>query len=217
MKLELEKQKLDLLRRMAGAGAPRAARKTKWLTPSTRRRLMQLAVGGVVVAALNDKHGFISLVITTLGATVSVVDATASASVQILQAGGNATVAATSIFVEALSVSSGIADDAWRGIDLHQVRAGRRVGKLLVSNMSMAQRWLATSGPGQLGSSADAIASSLNALQPEVLPFAEFEDVEFDPQGKLTSWRANLQLRNRGARSCARLHGDGDQLHTGVE
>ena len=38
LKLQIEQQKLDLMQRVAGAKAPaKAARKTKWLSASSRR------------------------------------------------------------------------------------------------------------------------------------------------------------------------------------
>ena len=100
---------------------------------------------------LRDTHGVRPLLSTTLGATITVVDASADVAMQVLQAGGNATVAATAVFVEALSVPMGIAEDAWKGVDLRNVGTSRRVGKLLTANLLLAQKWLHEQGPSQLG------------------------------------------------------------------
>ena len=60
-------------------------------------------------------------------------------------------VAVTSVFVDAMSLSSSVVDDAWRGVDLHNVRATRRVGRLLTENVSVALQWLRESGPTEAG------------------------------------------------------------------
>ena len=128
---------------------------------------------------------------TTLGATITVVDASAEAAVQVLQAARNATVAATAAFVvEGLSVSIGIAEDAWKGVDLHTVRAQRRVGKLLTANLSLAQKWLHEQGPSQLGTVSGVISESMSVLDGSTAPFVEFEDTLFDPHGSLVTWIA---------------------------
>ena len=53
-------------------------------------------IGDTAILVLNAvrEYGLLSLVSTTLGAAITVVDASAEAAVQVLQAGGNATVAA---------------------------------------------------------------------------------------------------------------------------
>ena len=58
----------------------------------------------VAVVGLRAKHGLILLISTLLRATISVVDAVAVAAVRVMRARGNATVAASSVFVAALSV-----------------------------------------------------------------------------------------------------------------
>ena len=108
----------------------------------------------------------------SIGATVSIVDASAEAAVLVLQAGGNATVAASSVFVDAVSLGGSVIDDAWHGIDLHNVLAVRRVGKLLSANISVAMKWLEVSGPGQAGNSCLKIAQSMTILTDPATPFA---------------------------------------------
>ena len=93
-----------------------------------------------------------------------------------------------SLFVDALSVSIGIAGGAWEGVDLRNVRASRRVGKLLVANLSLAQKWLHDQGPSQLGVSAGAISEAMGFLNGETTPFVECEDIVFDPHGSLVTW-----------------------------
>ena len=147
-----------------------------------------LCAVGVVVVGLRDKHGLLPLVSTTLGATITVVDASADAAVQVHRAGGNATVAVTAVFVEALSVSIGIAEDAWKGVGFHNVRASRREGKLPTANLSLAWKWLHEQGPSQLGTVAGASSESLSVLDGSTTPFVEFEDTLCDLHGSLVTW-----------------------------
>ena len=144
-KLEKERQSFELFRNWAGAGA--RPRNRRWMTAATRNLLLQLCAVGVVVVGLCDKHGKLSLLSTTLGATITVVDASADAAEEVRQAGVNATVAATVVFVEALSVSIGIAEDAWKGVDLHNVRGSRRVGNLLTAGLLLLRSGFMCSGP----------------------------------------------------------------------
>ena len=141
-------------------------------------------------AALHDKSGIVHLLKTTIGATVTVVDASAEAAVAVLQAGGNATIAVSSVFVDALSVSSSVLEDAWQGIDIHNVLATRRVGRLISANASVALDWLNASGPTQVGNASMRIAKSMSILLEAATPYAEFEDSHFDPRGLLVSWYA---------------------------
>ena len=165
-----------------------------------------MAAAAVVVAGVHDKSGIIQLIRTSVGATVSVVDATAGAAVTFLQAGGNATVAASSVFVDALSFSTTVLEDAWQGVDLHAVLASRRVGKLFTANISVAMDWLRTAGPTQVGNASFRIADNMAVLLSGATPFTEFEDTYFDPgtnggRGLLVSWCAKGRVfdGNQGA------------------
>ena len=154
-----------MARAVAGSGkAEKQPRHRSWLTASVRRRLWSAAGVVAVAAALHDKSGIIHLVRTSIGATVTVLDASAEAAVTLLEAGGNATIAATSVFVDALSLSSSVLDDAWQGIDLHNALATRRIGRLLSANASVAIRWWNESGPTQVGNASFRIVESMAAL-----------------------------------------------------
>ena len=156
-------------------------------------------MAGVVAISASDTSGVVHLIRTTIGASVSIVDASADVAVSLLEAGGNVTVAVTTIFVDALSLSSSVMDDAWRGIDLHNVLATRRVGRLLTQNISVALLWLRDSGPTQAGNATLRIAESMSVLANPSTPFAEFEDSFFDPRGQLVTWFARGRVFETGA------------------
>ena len=164
-----------------------------------RRRLWSAAGVVVVAVAMHDKSGIVHLLRSSIGATVHVLDASAEAAITFLEAGGNATIAATSIFVEALSLSSSVLDDAWQGIDLHGVSATRRIGRLLSANATVALLWLKESGPTQVGNASLRIAESMSALRQPATPFCEFEDTFFDPKGVLVTWAARGRVSASGA------------------
>ena len=197
-KLDRQRKELGLFRPEAAGRSP--VRRRAWFTPTSRRRLWWGAVAvGVVAITANDKSGIVHLLRTAIGASVSIVDATADVAVSLLEAGGNATVAVTSVFVDPMSLSSSVVDDAWRGVDLHNVRATRRVGRLLTENVSVALQWLRESGPTEAGNATLKIADSMGVLINLASPVAEFEDSCYDPQGLLVSGFARGRVFESGA------------------
>ena len=86
--------------------------------------------------------------------------------------------------MDAISLGGSVVDDAWHGIDLHNVRATRRVGKLLCQNLSVAIARLRDRGPAEAGGASLSIADDMQVLSPAT-PFAEFRNQFFDPEGVL--------------------------------
>ena len=79
-----------------------------------KRRLWRSSAAVAAVAVvLGDSNGVVQLIRTSVGATTAAFDAGARATATVLEAGGNATVAVTTTFVDAISLGGSVVDDAW--------------------------------------------------------------------------------------------------------
>ena len=71
--------------------------------------------------------------------------------------------AGTSVFVDVLSLGGSV------GITLHNVLAVRRIGKLLLANISIAMEWLMISGLWQVRNFSMKIAETMAVLRTQPL------------------------------------------------